>query len=539
MSSEREKLIEIWLDSAGEREYQFAFRNALLFLGGTILHSTSHTSLELGKDIIAIGNGELAAYQLKGNPGSRLTISQWHELIPQINALVYQPVSHPNVRRGTRHQPYLVTNGEIHEDVYAAIAGYNAQVESSELRAKPLKTIARGEMLRMVLETADVVWPAELPTQRDILNMYASRGDDVASLELFSAILIGILKSGRYSASAVAAAHLVTSILASRWIEKKNYFEAMKLYAILCASAASYTSRWTRRRRLDAKFLEEITFDVRAMLGGFVRDYLQNYGGGRPPINSNIFSELVYFHPRKKIISGILSVAFLDKELAITEEERERVGDCIRESKHRRFLLSEGIVPFCLAELWALSLVQGTKDPDLRLISLLESIISCNGSMNESAHLPNPYYSFEEVLFWQGRPLFGPRISPIDDESHYRRSWFADAMFYLLVRRNYKRKCKELWPELTRFVHARTRLEHGWQFGLLNCDDAVSEDRILTSPKSWDDVVRESAESREPVVPQYLRDRPIPLLLYCLFVPYRMDKEVILWLDRAFARTWY
>jgi hypothetical protein len=89
MSSEREKLIEIWLDSAGERQYQFAFRNALLSAGYTIVHDTSHTALELGKDVIAIApNGKLFAYQLKGNPGGRLTISQWHELLPQINALV-------------------------------------------------------------------------------------------------------------------------------------------------------------------------------------------------------------------------------------------------------------------------------------------------------------------------------------------------------------------------------------------------------------------------------------------------------------------
>src|SRR5882762_3163715 len=99
MSSEREKLIEIWLDSATERQYQFAFRNALLSAGYTILHDTSHTALELGKDILALApDGALHAYQLKGNPGSRLTISQWHSLILQINTLVYQPVSHPNVK---------------------------------------------------------------------------------------------------------------------------------------------------------------------------------------------------------------------------------------------------------------------------------------------------------------------------------------------------------------------------------------------------------------------------------------------------------
>lgn len=156
MSSEKEKLIEIWLDSATERQYQFAFRNALLNAGYTILHDTSHTALELGKDIIAISpSGELNAYQLKGNPGSRVTISQWQNLLPQINTLVFQPVSHPSVSTATPHTPFLVTNGEIHEDVIAAINGYNTQLAIPNVR--PLKTISRGQLLEMILKSANTI----------------------------------------------------------------------------------------------------------------------------------------------------------------------------------------------------------------------------------------------------------------------------------------------------------------------------------------------------------------------------------------------
>jgi hypothetical protein len=149
MSSEREKLIEIWLDSASERQYQFAFRNALLSAGHVILHDTSHTALELGKDVIALSpSGELFAYQLKGNPGGRITISQWHALIAQLSTLGYQPVSHPSVKPGTRHTPVLVTNGEIHEDVYAAVASFNTAITGPV--ARPLQTIARGQLLRKI-----------------------------------------------------------------------------------------------------------------------------------------------------------------------------------------------------------------------------------------------------------------------------------------------------------------------------------------------------------------------------------------------------
>jgi hypothetical protein len=542
MSSEREKLIEIWLDNAGEREYQFAFRNALLFAGYTVLHDTSHTSLELGKDIIAIdARGHLAAFQLKGNPGGRITMSQWQQLLPQINTLVYQPISHPNVKRGGKHQSYLVTNGEIHEDVYAAIAGYNREIESGKPARKPLKTIARGELLKMLVAAADTLWPADISTQRDILNAYSSPGDSVAPLKLFATILNSILRTGdgdKYSSTAVAAAHLVTSILVSVWIEKRKFFEAIKLNVVLCAAVAAYLERWKRKRRNDIKFADQIVFDVRATLKEFILDCMETCGRG-PPINSSIFAEFAYYHPRKKMIAGLLSAAWLDRDITLPNDARDFIWKFVCKTKHKGFLFSEGIVPFCLAEFWALSDMQGTRRPDVNLASLVTDILNSNSDEDESRHLPNPYFDLEEVLLWRYQPFLGFRMSEIDDDSHYRRSWFLESLFFLLARRNYKQTCKIYWPEITRFLHVRTRLKCKWQFGLSVCDDAVAEDRVLKTSRSWNDVVAECGAECLPSLPDYLKAKPFLVLMYCLFVPYRMDKGVIMWLDRAFSKSWY
>jgi hypothetical protein len=542
MSSEKEKLIEIWLDSAGERQYQFAFRNAVLFSGETVLHDTSHTSLELGKDLITrAASGEINAYQLKGNPGSRLTISQWHELIPQINALVYQPITLPGVKKRELHQPYLVTNGEIHEDVHAAIDAYNARLASAAPAVKPLKTIARGELLGMLLKAADVLWPVDISLQRDVLNIYALDGDDVVPLQLFCSMLFGILKMGgddRYSAAAIPAAHLITSILSSRWIEKENYFEVLKLYTMLCVASACYAERWSKTRRKEHKYIDQILSDVRAILISFVRHLKKEYSRGLL-LNSSIFSEFSYYHPRKKMISGVLSIAILWENLIDDEELYSYIWNFVCKTQHKEFLLSEGIVPFCLAEFYALAKVQGTNIHARGAITLLNNIISCNNSENEEENLPSPYYELQDVVLWRYRGLTENLVSAIDDDSHYRRAWFAEALFYLIARRNYKRSCQVLWPDLTRFLHCRSRLQQKWQFGLFNCDDAVAEDCLLATPKGWDDVVAECAEEYKPLCPDYLLDRPYLMLLFCLFVPYRMDKDVVLWLDRAFCKTWY
>ena len=69
-----ERLIENWLDSAGERSYQRCFCQMLTGQGLRIVHNTKHTPQEFGKDVIAVSpEGKLVGYQLKGNPGATLT----------------------------------------------------------------------------------------------------------------------------------------------------------------------------------------------------------------------------------------------------------------------------------------------------------------------------------------------------------------------------------------------------------------------------------------------------------------------------------
>src|SRR5262249_29984072 len=153
---------------------------------------------------------------------------------------------------------------------------------------------------------------------------------------------------------------------------------------------------------------------------------------------------------------------------------------------------------------WALSCMQGTARPDMNIAALVNDILNSNGTEEELRHLPNPYFDVEEVLTWRLQPFIGFRLSDVDDDSYYRRSWFLEALFLLLVRRNYKQTCKIFWPEVTRFMHARTRLKFKWQFGLLNCHEVAAEDRVLQVPTNWKEVVVECGTEVEPIIPDYL-----------------------------------
>ena len=68
-----------------ERSYQAPFCQMLAADGHLVVHSTRHAAIEFGKDIITIGrDGVPCAFQLKGNPGSRLILRQLRDIRPQL-----------------------------------------------------------------------------------------------------------------------------------------------------------------------------------------------------------------------------------------------------------------------------------------------------------------------------------------------------------------------------------------------------------------------------------------------------------------------
>jgi hypothetical protein len=92
MISVVERLIESWLDSQTERRYQPAFIQLLVSEGWSVLHNTRHSPIELGKDVIARRpDGVLHCFQLKSNPGSRVTKTEAQGLVPQLTELLELP----------------------------------------------------------------------------------------------------------------------------------------------------------------------------------------------------------------------------------------------------------------------------------------------------------------------------------------------------------------------------------------------------------------------------------------------------------------
>ena len=170
------KLIENWLDNASEKSYQPAFCQMLISQGYTVIHSTRHCNIEFGKDVLAIAkDGVPCAFQLKGNPGGNLTLSQFREIRPQLDELINQRIEHPSVPQSVPHRSYLVTNGRIEEEVALAIGQVNATNERDGYPNRKLETIAREQLLKWAIELEDSLWPSELTDLRTLLEILNSQ----------------------------------------------------------------------------------------------------------------------------------------------------------------------------------------------------------------------------------------------------------------------------------------------------------------------------------------------------------------------------
>jgi len=173
-----ERVIENWLDKASERSFQKPFCYMLSANGFTVIHLTRHTGMELGKDVIAVApDGTPCAYQLKGAINGKISLKQWNkEISSQVLNLVTVKIVHPSINSSKHHRSYLVTNGELQEEVIHAIDGMNRGFANIGQPNYKLETIVRGQLINLAKDLETNFWPTELVDINTLLELFLEDG---------------------------------------------------------------------------------------------------------------------------------------------------------------------------------------------------------------------------------------------------------------------------------------------------------------------------------------------------------------------------
>ena len=558
-----ERLLEHWLDSVNERSYQAAFCQLLAAQGYRIIHSTRHMPLEFGKDIIAIGpDGILCAFQLKGNPGSRLTLAQFREIAPQLNELVTQRIVFPGMPNSP-HRSYLVTNGMIEEEVQRAIDDFNQRLVGLGFpEDQQLRVIYRGEFLNWLIRFGSSIWPIEISPMNALLETLVSEGSGLYPLSNLDKILKGILglnetkdiRSAAALRQRIFSGAVMTAITLTAFEKKNNHYALITAWTLF----AAYVHGACDRYGYSYKNGEQAVKIARGAIYFYLRNTADEIRNRIEKLQKNVSNtdrlslfrmaliepggmcDFIGASARMVLVTGLLSLFWLwcEDEGWPNEGIKKAIENFFPVPMSGLNFWGEGALPQLLIHLWHWQKMNATQAPDYTIAHILGQILQ-QATGTKSEGMPSPYYSYEDVTRHIYRKFLSKQPDKLERESFKNSSFVAEGVLHLLVRTNLKTLCKIHWPAFTHILGNEFHPKERWQFCLLECKNGKTISTQYAPTKKWDDLKTDARSIACPAIPPTMLDDHYMLMLFAIILPHRFSPAVIRYLGYKFSDVWF
>lgn len=520
-----EKLLENWLDSASERSYQAVFVQILSAQGYRVMHSTRHTALEFGKDVIAVDpEGVWCAYQLKGTPGGKLGLTEFRSDIQfQLLQLMSQPIVFPGCR-GEVHRSYLVNNGEYQEEVIRAVDDLN------RIPAIPSKVtlIARGNLLAWCKEFGAALWPSELEDTKALLELFLSDPKDTLPVEKLSVLLEQILWlrerpekpiSTPEFERRVTSAALLTGIATSPFGEARNHLAIISAWTLFAVSVIASSERSTHNLKGAA---ERTLVLAEAAIGDALALLWQEVQENPLLVEGNPLAEPEVRGWRITTLMGVLStLAFLDEEKKYLQpESRDKLWGWLKQPPPGCTIWGEAAsAPLATWIYWLLS--NGDQERAKAELKTLASVLISRNTPKSQDAFATPYYTWPEVLAKGIGPSFQGWSPAMGREAFAGNSYTAEAIYHMLARLDQKRECQELWRLFSQIAHHVCLHDEPHQFCLLRMPTGVNQTRIYPETYTWEALQMESRTTSPSSISAHLLSRRWLLALWWQVAPHR------------------
>ena len=530
-----ERVIENWLDKASERMFQQPYCYMLSAEGHTIIHLTRHCGMEMGKDIITIApDGTPCAFQLKAG---NISLAKWRdEVSAQTFDLVSLKINHPSVDSSKHHKSYLVTNGNIAEEVSHAIDLRNQTWASQGQPYLHLQTVVRGQLVEKAQGRGNNLWPTELTDIKTLLEMFLETGQGVLPKEklvsLFESTFPlkplnnGNAPSKRHCERVIASAAILCAIAISSFSNENNHVAEIEAWVLYISYVLALAERW---RLSDTAYKDEFKIAKQSIYNSLAnlcdeikeREYL---------IEGDLLADSYVYQVRVTWLLGLMSIYALWR--GSKAEPQDDVDDFLRdfgkEKRSQLDLWGEAAIPQWLAFLWYSRKISATSDPDDVLRQLISEICEQNEPKGEGL-LASPYYEAEDIL----PHMLGVAEEPLMD-SFSGQSYALEGLIHLYVRGNSKQSkqsMKSLWPDNTRLMYLSFEPENFSDFYRWRNEDGKNRTVSPQHTQEWEELKMLSAESDGICIPPSIKKHPILLLLFLCVYPHRMNAEIMRWLD--------
>ena len=524
-----EKIIENWLDKASERSFQQPYCYMLSAEGHTIIHSTRHTAMEMGKDIITIApDGMPCAFQLKAG---NISLVKWRsEVSPQIEDLVVGKINHPSVNNSKHHRSYLVTNGNIAEEVSRAIDDRNRTWENQNQPYLHLQTIVRGELLGKAKTLGTDLWPSELTDIKTLLEMFLEDGKGILPKEKLASLFESTFvldnertPSENHCRRTIASAGLLCAISTSSFSNENNHAAGIEAWMLYIA----YVFALAERRMLSANTYKGELEIATETLYNYLANLCNEIREREDLVEGPSLEDSYVYDVRLTWLLALLSIYALwrRRDGVPKDEVDDFLREFCKEKRNRLKLWGEAAIPQWLSFFWYFRRIDGTMEPDILIGHLISLICKLNHPTSE-AFLANPYYEAEEILPY----VWGLTEEPLM-ETFTGNSYALEGLVHLYVRRNWKQDMKSLWPDVTRLASVFFDPENFWDFYRWRNQEGTVKIVIPERTQKWEELKALSFESKGACIPPTMKNDSILLLLFLCVYPHRMNAEIMRWLD--------
>jgi len=440
-----ERAIENWLTSTNERNYQTPFCQVLLSKGHRIIYVSSHRPMEQGKDIITVDkHGECCAYQLKTGG---IDLKKWREILGEVKELMELPIVHPSVDKSKIHKSFLVTNGEIIDEVRIQIDQINEDNKRKDRKYSYLDVINGKTLLKEFIDAQGEFIPKELEDFDLFLELFLADGTDFLPkekyFEFLNKTIFGDVHRQKANAkNAISSSTILVAYSLNPYQLKNNYYALFEAWTCLAGSIVRYAQKSGLEKEdwLDSYDLafSEIIRSLSLLKEEMLQreDFLEGDWRGD--------GALVY-RARATIVLG--SVAALEVHFHLADKsyaKDERVLKKIKESIPLRWLWGESAFPYLFNSVKYLELSGEQTIGQSLLNGIFIGMLNENAPRKEEG-LPNPYYGISDIF----EPLFGISPQMIDLKQFSGSSYMLGILILMLARRGARRILEDNWRKVT------------------------------------------------------------------------------------------
>ncbi len=521
-----ERLVENWLDNAGERGFETPFAQLLTFEGHRVLQGPVHHPFEHGKDILTIApDGAACAFQLKGPNLRRL--EDFEEIHGQLLALVSTAVSHAGV--GTPRRPdraYLVTNGTLTPPVRDRLQQFN--VGNVALQCPAVEAMEREHLLSRFSAAHGAYLPLSLPDIRTLIELYYAEPSTIFPVRRFATYLTSLMPFPTASASgpdrrrAIASAALLTAYAANSWTQAENHLCTAQAWLTFCITLLRFVEMH-QLEDADWRTSYELALEAaRASLASLSKE-----AADAPDLSVPDLTEGLFYPSRALLICGYLSGYWLSERTLgpVDDTITERVRQVLLREKDYTKLVGECDVPAFFELCCALGQLGDILPSEFRMMALASTLTRVNRRHSPEA-LADPYHDLEQILMKRASG-----DTDFEGEEFDGRSYMLHVAIDWLARRLWRQRLASMWPEITEVRFMEFRPSAPERYLAPKDDDGTLVEWLAGQPQSWASLLGTARTKDFSVLPHMLRRHREMVPYLALLLPYRLTATLAAAID--------